>query len=156
MIGGARRSLGSEVSSVFKIPLNKWTLPTAVLGGIILIFFILLIRNYNHPFTKEARIYFYTTPVVPVVRGPVVEVPVQPNKPLKKGDVLFRIDPQPYEYTLQQRRAALAEAEQTVKQLQAAANGVQGTDRRLRDAVVSASRHDGGPVAVAAGDGVCS
>ena len=68
-------------------------------------FFILLIMNYNHPFTKEARIYFYTTPIVPVVRGPVIEVPVQPNKPLKKGDVLFRIDPHPYEYALQQKRA---------------------------------------------------
>jgi multidrug resistance efflux pump len=109
------------IFKIFKIPLNKWSLPTAVLGGVVLLFFILLIMNYNHPFTKEARIYFYTTPIVPVVRGPVIEVPVQANKPLKKGDVLFRIDPQPYEYALQQKRAALAEAEQNVKQLQAAA-----------------------------------
>ena len=62
------------------------------------IFFILLIMNYNHPFTKEARFYFYTTPVVPVVRGEVIEVPVEPNTPLKKGAVLFRIDPRPYQY----------------------------------------------------------
>ena len=113
------------IFKVFHIPLNKWTLPTAVLGGIAGLFFILLIMNYNHPFTKEARIYFYTTPIVPVVRGPVIEVPVQPNKPLKKGDVLFRIDPRPYEYALQQKRAALAEAEQTVKQLGAAAEAAQ-------------------------------
>jgi multidrug resistance efflux pump len=113
------------IFKIFKIPLNKWTLPTAALGGIVLIFFVLLIMNYNHPFTKEARIYFYTTPIVPVVRGPVIEVPVQPNKPLKKGDVLFRIDPRPYEYALQQKRAALAEAEQAVKQLGAAAEAAQ-------------------------------
>ena len=113
------------VFKIFNIPLNKWTLPTAVLGGIVMLFFILLIMNYNHPFTKEARIYFYTTPIVPVVRGPVIEVPVEPNKPLKKGDVLFRIDPRPYEYALQQKRAALAEAEQNVKQLAAAAEAAQ-------------------------------
>ena len=113
------------VFRVFNIPLNKWTLPTAALGGIIMMFMILLLMNYNHPFTKEARIYFFTTPIVPVVRGPVVEVPVKPNTPLKKGDVLFRIDPRPYEYALQQKRAALAEAEQTVKQLGAAAEGAQ-------------------------------
>lgn len=113
------------VFRVFNIPLNKWTLPTAALGGIILMFMILLLMNYNHPFTREARIYFFTTPIVPVVRGPVVEVPVKPNTPLKKGDVLFRIDPKPYEYALQQKRAALAEAEQTVKQLAAAAEGAQ-------------------------------
>jgi multidrug resistance efflux pump len=108
------------IFKIFKIPLNKWTLPTAGLGGIVLLFLIFLVMNYKHPFTKEARIYFHTTPIVPVVRGPVIEVPVEANKPLKKGDVLFRIDPHPYEYALQQKRAALAEAEQTVKQLQAA------------------------------------
>ena len=113
------------VFKVFRIPVNKWTLPTAALGGIAVLFFILLMMNYNHPFTKEARIYFYTTPIVPEVRGPVIEVPVQPNKPLKKGDVLFSIDPRPYEYTLQQKRAALAEAEQNVKQLHAAAVAAQ-------------------------------
>ncbi len=113
------------IFKVFKIPLNKWTLPTAVLGGLVMMFFLLLLMNYNHPFTKEARIYFHTTPIVPAVRGPVIEVPVQPNKPLKKGDVLFRIDPRPYEYALQQKRAALAEAEQSVKQLKAAADGAQ-------------------------------
>ena len=113
------------VFKVFKIPLNKWTLPTAVLGGLIFIFFTLLIMNFNHPYTKEARIYFYTTPIVSVVRGPVIEVPVQPNTLLKKGDVLFRIDPQPYEFTLRQKQAALAEAEQTVKQLLAAAEAAQ-------------------------------
>lgn len=113
------------IFKIFRIPLNKWTLPTAVLGGLVMLFFILLLMNYNHPFTKEARIYFHTTPIVPAVRGPVTEVPVQPNKPLKKGDVLFRIDPRPYEYALQQKRAALAEAEQSVKQLKAAAEGAQ-------------------------------
>ena len=113
------------VFKVFKIPLNKWSLPTAVLGGIVMLFMILLIMNYNHPFTKEARIYFYTTPIVPAVRGMVTEVPVQSNQPLKKGDVMFRVDPRPYEYALQQKRAALAEAEQTARQLLAAAEGAE-------------------------------
>jgi hypothetical protein len=35
--------------------------------------------------------------IVPNVAGEVTEVPVEPNKPLKAGDVLFRIDPVPYE-----------------------------------------------------------
>jgi multidrug resistance efflux pump len=118
-------ALAWAVFKVFRIPVNKWSLPTAALGGVLLIFFLLLFMNYNHPFTNEARIYFHTTPVVPAVRGLVVEVPVEPNKPLKKGDVLFRVDPRPYEYALQERRAALAEAEQTVKQLRAAFDGAQ-------------------------------
>jgi multidrug resistance efflux pump len=75
--------------------------------------------NYNHPFTKNARIYFSVTPVLPSVRGRVIEVPVQTNTPLKEGDVLFRIDPKPYEYIVKQKQASLAEAEQNVKQMKA-------------------------------------
>jgi RND family efflux transporter MFP subunit len=37
--------------------------------------------------------------IVPDVAGEVLDVPVQPNTPLKAGDVLFRIDPTPYEAT---------------------------------------------------------
>jgi multidrug resistance efflux pump len=54
------------------------------------------------------------------VGGQVVEVPVTPNAPLKKGDVLFRIDPRPYQYAVDQKTASLAEAKQTVLQLKAA------------------------------------
>jgi multidrug resistance efflux pump len=107
------------VFKVFKIPVNQWSLSTATLGGIIGIFLLLLIMNYNHPFTSNARIYFSVTPVLPGVRGRVIEVPVQTNTILKAGDVLFRIDPKPYEYVVEQKKAALAEAEQNVKQLKA-------------------------------------
>jgi multidrug resistance efflux pump len=144
------------VFKIFKIPLNKWSLPTAVLGGGVFLFFILLIMNYNHPYTKEARIYFYTTPIVPVVRGPVIEVPVEVNKPLKKGDVLFRIDPRPYDYALQQKRAALVEAEQSVKQLLAGfaaarANVTEETANRDRTRQSFARYEEGNASARAAG-----
>jgi multidrug resistance efflux pump len=104
---------------VFKIPVNQWSLATAALGGIIGIALLLLIMNYNHPFTTNARIYFAVTPVLPSVRGRVIEVPVQTNAPLKEGDVLFRIDPRPYQYVVDQKKASLAEAEQNVKQMKA-------------------------------------
>jgi multidrug resistance efflux pump len=107
------------IFKIFRIPVNQWSLATAALGGIIGISLLLLIMNYNHPFTNNARIYFAVTPVLPAVRGRVTEVPVQTNKPLKEGDVLFRIDPKPYQYVVDQKRAQLAEAEQNVKQLKA-------------------------------------
>src|SRR5262245_61003799 len=75
--------------------------------------------NYNHPFTTDARLYFFTTPIVPEVKGRVIEVSVKPNVPLKRGDPLFRIDPKPYQFVVDQKKAALAEAEQSVKQLKA-------------------------------------
>jgi multidrug resistance efflux pump len=49
------------------------------------------------------------------VRGRVVDVPVAPNTPLKKGDVLFRIDPTVYEQAVKEQEAALAAAIQNVE-----------------------------------------
>ena len=108
------------IFKIFRIPVNKWTLPTAVLGGIFMIGIIMLVMNYNHPYTKSARIYFATTPIMPNVKGRVIDVPVEANVPLKEGDVLFRIDPTPYQYVVDQKKALLAEAENNVKQLKAA------------------------------------
>ena len=115
---------------VFKIPVNQWSLATAALGGIIGIALLLLIMNYNHPFTTNARIYFAVTPVFPSVRGRVIEVPVQANVPLKEGDVLFRVDPKPYQYVVDQKKALLAEAEQNVRQLKASLDqATAGTEK---------------------------
>lgn len=119
-----------------KVPLNKWTFTTAVLIGFLGIGFVLLMMNYNHPYTKQARFYFYSTPIIPYVRGEVIDVPVQPNSPVKKGDILFKIDPRPYEFAVKSKTAALAEAEQGVKQLQAAYNAA------LADVKESAAQRD--------------
>src|SRR6185369_15350061 len=112
-------SICYAVFKLFKIPVNQWSLATATFGGIIGIALLLLVMNYNHPFTTNARIYFSVTPVLPTVKGRVIEVPVKSNIPLKEGDELFRIDPKPYQYIVDQKKASLAEAEQNVKQLKA-------------------------------------
>src|SRR5215467_11118798 len=110
------------IFKLFKIPVNQWSLSTAAFGGIVGIALLLLAMNYNHPFTKNARIYFSVTPLFPSVRGRVIEVPAiaKTNVPLKEGDELFKIDPKPFQYVVDQKKAALAEAEQNVKQLKAA------------------------------------
>jgi len=117
---------------VFKIPVNGFSLLTAALGGIFLIGALLLAMNYNHPFSKEARFYYHTTPIVPAVSGIVVEVSAQANKPMKAGDVLFRINPEPFENAVKAKEAALADALQTTKQLHASADAAQ---RKLESAL---------------------
>jgi multidrug resistance efflux pump len=123
-------SLCYVVFKLFKIPVNQWSLATAALGGIIGIVLLLLIMNYNHPFTTNARIYFAVTPVFPTVRGRVIEVPVQANVQLKQGDVLFRVDPTPFQYVIDQKKAALAEAEQNVRQLKASLDQATASTQR--------------------------
>lgn len=114
-------AIAVAIFKIFRIPVNAFSLLTAVLGGVALIGALLLGMNYNHPFSSQGRFYFTTTPIVPTVGGRVVEVPVEPNKPVKAGDVLFRIDAERYENAVKAGEAALADARQVAEQLKSAA-----------------------------------
>ncbi len=98
------------IFKIFRIPVNQWSLATATLGELVGIVMVLLVMNYNHPFTKQGRIYFVTTPIIPDVKGRVLEVPVTANVPLKSGDVLFKIDPTVYQAEADSAKAQVAEA----------------------------------------------
>jgi multidrug resistance efflux pump len=115
-------ALCMAIFKIFRIPVNQWSLSTAALVGIIGIFLLLVAMSYNHPFTTNARIYYAVTPIFPTERGRVIDVPVEPNTPLKEGDILFRIDPTPYQYVVDAKKASLTEAEQKVDQLKQALN----------------------------------
>jgi multidrug resistance efflux pump len=99
------------VFKVLKVPLNKWTGTTAVLGGVVSIGFLLLMMGMYHPFTKEARIYTLTTPVLPTVKGRITEVNVKTGDRIKAGDTLFHIDPEPFQYEVDRLEAELILAE---------------------------------------------
>lgn len=98
------------VFKVFKIPMNKWTVPTAVLGGVALIGLLLMVMNYNHPYGKFAKEVYVSVPIVPAVRGLVISVDAEPNVELKQGDVLFKIDPAPYKFKVTALKARLKAA----------------------------------------------
>src|SRR5260370_21817776 len=118
--------------NLFKIPVNGFTLLTAALGGIAILSALLLGMNYNHPFSSQARFYFHTTPIVPGVSGIVTEVHAESGKMMKKGDILFRIQPEPFENAVKAKEAALADALQATKQLREGADSAQ---RKLESAL---------------------
>ena len=109
------------IFKIFRIPVNQWTLATAALGGVFGLSLLFITMAYNHPFSTNARIYFTVTPILSGVRGRVIEVPVEnkTNQHLEAGEVLFKIDPKPYEYAVAEKRAGLADAEASVAQLKA-------------------------------------
>jgi RND family efflux transporter MFP subunit len=59
--------------------------------------------------------------ITPRVGGPLVDLPIQDNQAVKKGDLLFRIDPRTYALSIEQAEAKLkqAQASEMVKQDQA-------------------------------------
>jgi multidrug resistance efflux pump len=122
------------VFKLFRIPVNQWTLATAALGGIFGLSLLFITMAYNHPFSTNARIYFTVTPVVSGIRGRVIEVPVldKTNQHLAAGDVLFRIDPKPYEYAVAEKRAGLADAEAGVAELKASLDQATASAEKAR------------------------
>jgi len=92
---------------VFKIPLTRWTLSTAVLGGVFIIGTLLSLMNYQHPYSAVSRNYFTTTPIIPDVKGRIISVDIKPNTPVKAGDILFKIDPVPFQYKVDSLAAQL-------------------------------------------------
>ncbi|OKO88110.1 secretion protein HylD [Bradyrhizobium sp. NAS80.1] len=119
---------------LFRIPVNQWTLATAALGGVFGLSLLFITMAYNQPFSTNARIYFTVTPVLSGVRGRVIEVPVEgrSNQRLEAGDVLFKIDPKPNEYTVAEKRAGLAEAEANVAQLKASVDQASATVGKVK------------------------
>ena len=82
-----------------KLKLLPWTTPWKVgvaIFPVVAIATLLLLLNVFAPTTSDVRVVKYVVPIVSQVRGRVIEVPVENNRPVKKGDVLFKIDPTPY------------------------------------------------------------
>lgn len=107
------------IFKIFRIPLNKWTVPTAVLGGIAIIGTLIMLMNYNHPYSEMARNYYISTPIVPLVKGRVTEVAVKPDQKVNKGDVLFRIDDEPFRQKVSSLEARVSANQEHVKSIEA-------------------------------------
>jgi multidrug resistance efflux pump len=83
-----------------KLKLLPWTTPWKVgvaILPVVSIAALLLLLNIFAPTTTDVRVVNYVVPIVSQVRGRVIEVPVENNRPVKRNDVLFRIDPTPYQ-----------------------------------------------------------
>ena len=91
---------------------------TVALIPIVALTVLILVLNVVAPSSADVRVFKYTVPIVSQVRGRVIEVPVEEgNRLVKKGDVLFRVDPTPYQLTVNSLKAQLVGAEGGREQL---------------------------------------
>ena len=84
---------------------------TSVLIGVFILAIFLALFNYLTP-SGKVTVTGKVVEVTPNVSGEIVAIPVKPNVPVKTGDVLFQIDPAPFQYKVSQLRASLAGAKQ--------------------------------------------
>ena len=76
--------------------------------------------------TDDAQVKHDIVSVSPQVNGQVVQVFVRNGARVKRGDLLFRIDPQPFRVALEQAQAQLANARLETVQLRTQAAGTGG------------------------------
>jgi multidrug resistance efflux pump len=96
----------------FKFKWLPWNFISQVIVVAIPIFgltILILLLNIVAPSSHDVRVVNYVVPINPPVRGLVTEVPIEPNRPIKKGDVLFKVDPVPFEIAIKDFEAQLAQ-----------------------------------------------
>ncbi|HYA39211.1 MAG TPA: biotin/lipoyl-binding protein [Candidatus Methylomirabilis sp.] len=108
----------------FKFKWLPWTTPhkvTVVIIPIVGLTALILLLNVFAPSSHDVRVIKYVVQIVPQVRGRVIDVPAAGNQHMKKGDVLFRIDPTPYELDVKRIEAQLALSQLRLRQTRALA-----------------------------------
>ncbi len=68
---------------------------------------LVIARTNEYPRTDDAEVFANFIGIAPQVDGPIVQLAVQDNQYRKQGDLLFQIDPRPYEYTLEKAKSDL-------------------------------------------------
>ena len=124
-------------------PLRKIILILLLLMLFLFVYHVLSDR-YT-PYTSQARVETFLTQVAPEVAGDVLEVGVKDNSPVTKGQLLFRIDPEPYQVAVRSAEANLSVALQAADVSVADVAAAQAALRKQR-VDLAANRQLGGIV----------
>ena len=123
----------------------KW-LPWNIVSQVIVVIIpvvamtaLILALNVVAPSTADVRVFKYVVQVIPQVRGRVIEVPVEPNRLVKKGELLFRIDPTQYQNDLNVAKAKLVADEAKFAQAGAGLVDASAGARQLQEQLKSAT-----------------
>ena len=93
-------------------PVRRWTLLVLAICAVIFVYGVFADRLT--PYTPQAVVQAYILSLAPEVGGRVVEIGVQDNQRVSAGQLLFRIDPEPYRIAVEQAEAKLASVGQTI------------------------------------------
>jgi len=90
------------IKTVVKIIVNL-----LIIGGAIAVVYVKFQDYINNPWTRDGQVRAQVIQVSPRVSGMVVDIAVVDNQEVKKGDLLFEIDPSPYQINLSKSQADL-------------------------------------------------
>jgi multidrug resistance efflux pump len=115
------------------LPWNTTSQVTVVVIPIVGLTALILLLNIYAPSSHDVRVFKYTVPIVSQVRGRVIEVPIEEgNRLVHTGDVLFRIDPTPFQLAVDSLQAQLVGAEGGAEQLREQLKSASGNTGSIR------------------------
>ncbi len=122
------------------LPWNITSQVIVVIIPVVALTAMILTLNVVAPTSANLRVYKYTIPIVSQVRGRVLEVPVEEgNRLVRKGDVLFKVDPTPYQLDVASLEAQLALAEGGQRETQESLGGAVAKVAESRAAIAQAT-----------------
>ncbi len=93
-----------------------WVLVILLIIALLVTYYVL--ANRYTPFTTDAYVQAFVIQVASQVEGQVVQVHVRENQPVRKGDLLFEVDPRPFEYRVALLEARLEQANKQIAQIE--------------------------------------
>jgi len=121
------------------LPWNTATQVTVVIIPVVALTALVLTLNVVAPSSADVRVFKYVVQILPQVRGRVLEVPVEPNRLVKKGELLFRIDPTEYESQVAGAKGKLEADEAKFAQATAALVDASAGARQLQEQLKAAT-----------------
>jgi len=101
-----------------------------ILGCIVLLIAYYVLADHYTPFTADAYAQAYVVQVAPQVGGQVQRVHVSEGDIVAKGDLLFELDPRPFEHRVAVLQAQVVDVEHQVQQLAAQLAAAKAAERQ--------------------------
>jgi multidrug resistance efflux pump len=131
-----------------KLKLIRLSLPIAIVlaaAGPLIFIYVLWAMNFYHPGSSDVQVLRRVVQIAPRASKPgrVSDVTVNANQPRKKGDLLFTIDPKPFEFEVERLKASLAASQQGVPELQAALDqAIAARERTVAQTALAKQTYD--------------
>ena len=101
------------------VKVSPTSIAVAAVVGVVFIGTIVILWSFAAPNTTQVVVTRYAVQIVPQAQGLVKEIHAEPLEPMNKGDILFEILPDPFQYSVEQLTAQLDAAQQAVQQAEA-------------------------------------
>src|SRR5215470_15669667 len=135
---GARRLAGRVIGA-------------SIVAGAVIAVIVALLQWQTRPQTDDATVRANFVGIAPQVSGHIVELRVRDNQQIREGDLLFVIDPRPYEIALAKARASLGLTRKEVEGLRngvlSAEAGIARASAQLNASAADVARREADPVA---------